>query len=80
MRNFRVRPLTVVCLVVAIVFIALAFMYFSTAAKDLPGFVPGHETHVTRHHTKHGFAKLGLAVVALIGAWFTTAPKRSESN
>jgi hypothetical protein len=27
-------------------------------------------------HTKHGIAFLGLAVLAGIGAWFTSAPER----
>ena len=32
--------------------------------------------HFAPGHTKHGIAFLGLAVVAAIGAWFTTAPDR----
>jgi hypothetical protein len=30
-------------------------------------------------HTKHGIAFVGLAVVAGIGAWFTTAPDKETS-
>jgi hypothetical protein len=29
-------------------------------------------------HAKHGLAFLGLAVVAAVGAWFTTAPTRDN--
>ena len=31
-------------------------------------------------HAKHGIAFLGLAVVAGIGAWFTTAPSRESAG
>jgi uncharacterized membrane protein len=31
-------------------------------------------------HTKHGIAFLGLAVVAGIGVWFTSAPERERTN
>jgi uncharacterized membrane protein len=29
-------------------------------------------------HTKHGLAFLGLAVLGIVGAWFTSAPERVE--
>jgi hypothetical protein len=72
--KIKVRPLTVVLVVAAVVLIAIGVYYFVTPAHDLPAFVPGHEAHGTNHHTKHGLAAIGLAVVALVGAWFTTAP------
>jgi amino acid permease len=72
--GFRVRPLTAVLIVVAIALVAVAVVYFTTTATKLPSFFPGHQAGSTRHHTKHGIAVLGLAVLALIGAWFTTSP------
>jgi hypothetical protein len=78
MRNVRIRPWTVVLLVLAVAFLALGVMYFVTAARDLPSFVPGHQAGATTHHVKHGLAMLGLAVLALIGAWFTTSPDRDS--
>jgi hypothetical protein len=75
--RFQIRPLTWLLLAVVIVFIVLAVVYFVTPADQLPSVLPGHEAHVTRHHTKHGIAMLGLAVLAAVGAWFTTAPART---
>jgi hypothetical protein len=69
--------LTWLLLAVAVVFVVLAVVYFVTPANQLPSVLPGHDVHVTRHHTKHGIAMLGLAVLACVGAWFTTAPARA---
>jgi amino acid permease len=72
----KFRPLTAVCLVIALGCIAIAIVYFARTADALPSFFPGHQAGSSRHHTKHGIAFLGLAVLAFIGAWFTTAPNR----
>src|SRR5262249_1866563 len=80
MANVKIRPLTIVCLVLAGLFVLGGIYYLVTPAHSLPSFVPGHEAHVTRHHVKHGLALFGLAVIALIGAWFTTTPDRAGST
>jgi hypothetical protein len=77
MSNIRVRPLTIVLIVLAGIFVVAGVVYFTRGASDLPSFFPGHAAHSTRHHVKHGIAMFGLAVLALIGAWFTTAPERT---
>jgi amino acid permease len=77
MSNFRIRPLTIVLLLLAVVLIAGGVVYFTKTAADLPGFFPGHTAHSTKHHVKHGLALITLAVFALGAAWFTTAPERS---
>jgi len=76
MSNIRIRPLTIVLVVLAVIFIAAGVVYFTKTAADLPSFFPGHDAHSTTHHTKHGIAMIGLAVIALVGAWFTTAPEK----
>ena len=73
------RPLTWLLIAGAVVFVALAVVYFVTPANQLPSVFPGHSTTLTRHHTKHGLALLGLAVLALVGAWFTSAPPRTAT-
>ncbi|HEY5171572.1 MAG TPA: hypothetical protein VIK54_07580 [Acidimicrobiia bacterium] len=78
MSNFRIRPLTILLLVLAIALVAGAVVYFTETAHDLPAFFPGHDVHSTTHHTKHGLALVTLAVVALGAAWFTTAPERRD--
>jgi len=74
--RFQIRPLTWLLLALVVVFVVLAAVYFVTPAKSLPSVLPGHQAGVTRHHTKHGIAMLGLAVLALVGAWFSSAPAR----
>jgi hypothetical protein len=75
--RFQIRPLTWLLLALVVVFIVLAVVYFVTPAESLPSVLPGHDAALTRHHTKHGIAMLGLAVLAAVGAWFTTAPART---
>jgi amino acid permease len=75
--NVRIRPLTIILVVVAVVLVAIGIVYLTKTAADLPSFFPGHTAHDTEHHTKHGLAAIGLAVVALIGAWLTTAPEKA---
>jgi hypothetical protein len=74
----RIRPLTAALVLAALALVALGIYYLMTPASSLPSFVPGHEAGSTHHHVKHGLAAFGVALVALIGAWFTTAPKRPE--
>jgi amino acid permease len=72
--KIKFRPVTGVCLLVAVVFVIMSIVYFTQTAANLPSFFPGHQAGSTHHHVKHGIAMLALAVVAVIGAWFTTAP------
>jgi len=60
--------------------IAISILYFSRSADALPAFVPGHEALVTRHHTKHGLAMLGLAAVCWVGAWMASGTGRTGSS
>jgi hypothetical protein len=80
MSKIRIRPLTVLLLLVAIALLVLAFIYFTTSASSLPSFFPGHAPHSAKHHVKHGAALTTLAVLALVGAWFTTAPAETEDD
>lgn len=75
-KNVKIRPLTIVLVLVAVGLVGLGVVYFTTTAGRLPSLMPGHEAGSARHHIKHGLAMIGLAVIALIGAWFTTSPDR----
>lgn len=63
---------TAALVVLAVVLVAVGVVYLSTAASALPGFLPGHEVGVSKHHTKHGLAALAAAVVCLAAAWIST--------
>lgn len=63
-------------ILVGVILLAIAVIYFITPAGSLPGFLPGHELGVTTPHTKHGILTLALAIVAFVAARFLygTAP------
>jgi hypothetical protein len=79
MSRIQIKPLTIALVILAALFTVAGFVYFTTAAKSLPTFFPGHDAHQASKHTKHGIAMIGLAVLSLIGAWFTTAPTEQRS-
>jgi hypothetical protein len=70
------RPLPLLAIVLGVVFLALAAMYWLTPAGNLPSFVPGFETGVDKIHFKHGLASLILALALFVFAWFQSAPQR----
>ncbi len=80
MSQIKIRPWTIVLIVIAAVFVAAGVYYLVTPAHDLAAFVPGHDAHGTNHHIKHGIAMFGLAALALIGAWFTTTPDKQPDS
>jgi divalent metal cation (Fe/Co/Zn/Cd) transporter len=70
------RLLALAALVVGVVLIVIAIVYFAEAARSLPGFFPGHQAGSGHHHTKHGIASFLIGLAALVFAWFKTGPKR----
>jgi UDP-N-acetylmuramyl pentapeptide phosphotransferase/UDP-N-acetylglucosamine-1-phosphate transferase len=70
------RALVVVAVVLGIVLIAIAIVYWVEPARSLPSFFPGHEAGSGHHHTKHGIAAFLLGLACLAFAWFNTGPKR----
>jgi hypothetical protein len=79
-RKVQFRPLTYALIGLGVLCVAVAIYYFVTPAGSLPSFFPGHDAGSTHHHTKHGLAMLGVAVVCWIGAWMTTGPSRKSSD
>jgi hypothetical protein len=77
-KTFQLRTITTVLVILGVALMVLAVYYFITPAHSLPSFVPGHQAGSSHHHAKHGLAVGALAIVAWIGAWFSTSssPKR----
>ena len=78
-RRVRIRPLTVVLVLIGLVLIVIGIVYFAVPAKSLPAFFPGHVKGMSGKRTKHGIAAIVVGVVVLIGAWFTSAPRRARA-
>jgi hypothetical protein len=81
MRNDRLLALA--SLIVGILLIAIAVVYWAEPASSLPGFFPGHQAGSHHRHVKHGIAAFLLGCACLVFAWFRSgskdsAPKRSE--
>jgi UDP-N-acetylmuramyl pentapeptide phosphotransferase/UDP-N-acetylglucosamine-1-phosphate transferase len=73
----RRRLLVVLALVLGIVLIAIAIVYWAEPARSLPSFFPGHQAGSGHHHAKHGIAAFLLGVACLVFAWFNSGPKKS---
>ncbi len=75
----RRRILSVLAIVLGIVLIAIAIVYWAEPAKSLPSFFPGHQAGSSHHHAKHGIAAFLLGVACLVFAWFNTGKKKTSS-
>jgi hypothetical protein len=74
------RPaLLVPAVVVGILLLVLAVVYWVSTADALPSFIPGHEAGSSHHHVKHGIAAALLGLGALIFAWFQTGGPRQPA-
>jgi hypothetical protein len=58
-----------IALVLGLVLIVIAGIYFLMPADSLPSFFPGHEAGLARIRVKHGLLSGGLGVVLIVAAW-----------
>jgi hypothetical protein len=70
------RALILPAVLVGILFVVIAVIYFVSTAHGLPSFFPGHvgasSSEAHHHHTKHGIAAIVIAAVCFVYAWFQT--------
>ena len=69
------KTLSILSVVLGIVFVAIAIVYWTTPAGSLPTFMPGYIAGATGLHTKHAIASILLAIILFIFAWFKSAKK-----
>jgi Na+/H+ antiporter NhaD/arsenite permease-like protein len=78
------RKLVVPAVVIGVVLIVVAVIYFVTPEHSLPSFFPGHASassaEANHHHTKHGIAALVVALACFAFAWFQTGPKAKAAG
>ncbi len=84
------RKLIIPAVVLGVVLLVVAVIYFVVPEHSLPSFFPGHlpsffpghvsagSAEANSHHTKHGTAALVLSLACLAFAWFQTGPKTSS--
>lgn len=73
------RNLIPPAIVLGLLLLVVAVIYFVDSAKSLPSFFPGHDAASSRVHVKHAIAALALGVGALVFAWFQTGPKSGRA-
>jgi hypothetical protein len=64
----------VAAIVVGILLIAVAVVYWIDTANALPSFFPGHQAGSSTKHVKHGIAALVVGLGFLVVAWFASGP------
>jgi uncharacterized membrane-anchored protein YitT (DUF2179 family) len=74
------KPLVIVAVILGIIFLVLAYVYFTTAASALPAFLPGHQAGLMTHHYKHGIGTLILGIACFIFAWFQSGKKKTSAS
>jgi hypothetical protein len=71
------RPqLIVPAILIGIVFLVIAVIYWADSASSLPSFFPGHDAGSAHHHVKHGIAAGIVAVGCFVFAWFQSGGRR----
>ena len=73
------RLLALLAVIVGIVLIVIAVVYWAEPAKSLPSFFPGHQSGSTHHHVKHGIAAFLVGLACLVFAWFQTGDDRART-
>ena len=75
----RRRLLAIIALILGVVLIVIAIVYWAEPAHSLPSFFPGHAAGSNHHHVKHGIAAFLLGVACLVFAWFNTGEKKTPA-
>jgi len=77
------RKLVIPAVVLGVILVIVAIVYFVEPAHSLPSFFPGHvsasSSEASHHHTKHGIAALVVALACFAFAWFQSGPKTSAA-
>jgi Na+/H+ antiporter NhaD/arsenite permease-like protein len=82
--NSNLRKFVLPAVIVGLLLVVVAIIYFVQPEHSLPSFFPGHSSataaEANHHHTKHGIAALVVAAALFIFAWFETGPKARSSS
>jgi hypothetical protein len=68
-----------IAVVLGVILILVALVYWIEPSSSLPSFFPGHQAGSAHHHVKHGIAAFLLGLACFAFAWFRSGPKRSAS-
>jgi hypothetical protein len=84
MNASRRKLLIPAAVLLGVLLIAVAVVYFVQPEHALPSFFPGHASvgsaEANHHHTKHGIAALVVALACFAFAWFQSGPRTGASG
>ena len=66
--------------ILGLVCIGLAVLYWITPAGSLPAFLPGYAAGSATIHIKHGIGAVLLGLALFAFAWFQTGPKKGSAQ
>jgi hypothetical protein len=66
--------------VLGVILIVIAVIYWVEPAGSLPSFFPGHETGSSHHHVKHGIAAFLVGLACFAFAWLNSGPKKKSAD
>ena len=72
----RTNPMVLLAIAAGVVLVAVAIVYFSVGANDLPSFFPGHDDTGSGVHPKRGIVAAVVAVLCFAYAWTTARGSR----
>ncbi len=79
----NLRRLVIPAVIVGILLVIVAIIYFVEPAHSLPSFFPGHvsatDAEANHHHAKHGVAALVVALACFAFAWFASGPSSAPA-
>jgi Na+/H+ antiporter NhaD/arsenite permease-like protein len=82
--NANLRKLVIPAVILGVLLLVVAVIYFVTPEHSLPSFFPGHASatsaEANHHHTKHGIAAIVVALACFAFAWFQTGPKTGSAG
>jgi hypothetical protein len=76
----KYRNLIIPAVILGIVLIVIAIIYWVSSASALPSFFPGHTAGSSTHHVKHGIAAFLLGIACFVFAWFQTGPAGGKTS
>jgi hypothetical protein len=76
----KYRQLILPAILLGIVLIVIAIIYWVSTASGLPSFFPGHKAGSSTHHFKHGLAAFLLGLACFVFAWFQTGPAGGKAR
>jgi hypothetical protein len=66
------RQLIIPAVILGILCLVVAVIYWTQGAGSLPSFFPGHESGSSHVHFKHGLAAAIVGIGCFVFAWFQT--------